>query len=171
MVPYAAWPVAPSISMVTSSVTGSIFLQWTVHQHSQDASDWELNAGYWRRLRSTAPNPSAGLAVYADRYLDSRYVNAHCLSALRAQTHKSEMGQITMSNMDQIVADVLEMKVEDVSDDISPTSATNWDSMRHIELVLALESNFGVKFSTSEIVLINSVGSARDLLRRKGAGV
>lgn len=76
-----------------------------------------------------------------------------------------------MSALHQIVADVLEMSVDEVSDETSPTTAKSWDSMKHIELVLALETNFGVKFAPSEIMLINSLGAARDLLSQKGAAI
>ncbi len=76
-----------------------------------------------------------------------------------------------MPPIEEIVAQVLGMPVEEVTDDTGPNTAKNWDSMRHIELVLTLETTFGVKFSPSEIMLISSIGSARELLQQKGAAI
>ncbi len=73
--------------------------------------------------------------------------------------------------LEQIVADVLAMPVSDISDDTSPKSTRNWDSLKHINLVLALEAGFGVKFAPSEIMAISSIADARTLLREKGAAL
>ena len=73
--------------------------------------------------------------------------------------------------LEEIVADVLSVPVNDISDDTSPKSTKNWDSLKHINLVLALETGFGVKFAPSEIMSIASIADARTLLREKGAAV
>ena len=73
-----------------------------------------------------------------------------------------------MPTLKQVVANALEIPVEEVSDETSMTTVQNWDSLRHINLVLALELEFGVKFNTSEIMLINSLEAARELLHQKG---
>lgn len=73
--------------------------------------------------------------------------------------------------LEQIVADVLAMPVSDISDDTSPKSTKSWDSLKHINLVLALEAGFGVKFAPSEIMSISSIADARTLLREKGAAL
>ncbi|MEO5350337.1 MAG: acyl carrier protein [Magnetococcus sp. YQC-3] len=52
----------------------------------------------------------------------------------------------------QIVADVLGLSVESVHNDSSPDSIHAWDSIRHMNLVLALEQEFGVEFTEQQIV-------------------
>jgi acyl carrier protein len=46
-----------------------------------------------------------------------------------------------------------------------------WDSLAHINLIVAIERRFGVKFATAEISRLKSdgsnVGTMLDLLRRK----
>lgn len=74
-----------------------------------------------------------------------------------------------MSGLETVAADVLEIPVAEVCDDTSPATVRTWDSMRHINLVLAIEQHFDVKFAPSEIMLISSLGAARELLTKKGA--
>ena len=76
-----------------------------------------------------------------------------------------------MAGLFEIVANVLEVPIEEVSDETSPKTTTKWDSLAHINIVLALETTFGVKFANSEIVLINSLGAAREILQKKGVAV
>jgi acyl carrier protein len=39
-----------------------------------------------------------------------------------------------------------------------------WDSMAHIQLVLAVESQFGIRFTPSEMAKFSTVGQLRDLI-------
>jgi acyl carrier protein len=53
-----------------------------------------------------------------------------------------------------------------MSDDDGPHSNPDWDSVVHLNLILALESEFGVRFATAEIPQLNSVGKLRARLER-----
>ena len=44
-----------------------------------------------------------------------------------------------------------------------------WDSLNHITLVMALEDEFGTKFSTREVMGWKNVGEMLDTLERKSA--
>ena len=44
-----------------------------------------------------------------------------------------------------------------------------WDSIGHIRLMLAVEHTFGVKFATSEIARLSTVGELADAVARKRA--
>ena len=50
------------------------------------------------------------------------------------------------------MARVLEVPIDRIDDDASPDTIDNWDSLRHMNLVMALEEEFGVQFSTDEII-------------------
>jgi len=71
-------------------------------------------------------------------------------------------------NIEQVFADILQEPVETITDETSPKTTTAWDSLRHIQVVMALEQAFGVSFSPPEVMTISSVGAVRDLLREKG---
>ena len=42
-----------------------------------------------------------------------------------------------------------------------------WDSLTHVNLVLAVEKAFRIRFTTSEIVALKNVGDLQDLIQRK----
>ena len=70
----------------------------------------------------------------------------------------------------QAVADVFGVDAAGVSAASSPQTIEAWDSMGHLNLVLALEQSFGVQFSPEEIAGMTSVQLVLDTLARKGAG-
>ena len=43
----------------------------------------------------------------------------------------------------------------------SPESIAGWDSANHVNLVLALEAEFGIEFETDEIAELTTVASIR----------
>lgn len=71
----------------------------------------------------------------------------------------------------EVAADVLMVPASEINDETSPKNTKAWDSLKHIELVLAYEMKFGVKFAPSEVMLIDSIGGVRSLLEQKGVAV
>ena len=68
----------------------------------------------------------------------------------------------------QVFAEVLGVPEETIANDFSPATSAVWDSLQSMNLVLALEDSYGVKFSTKEIAAMQSVGMVREVLRTKG---
>lgn len=68
----------------------------------------------------------------------------------------------------EVFADVLGISAESVGDDFSPATSPLWDSLQAMNLVIAMEDAYGVKFSTKEIAEMKSVGKVREVLRGKG---
>jgi acyl carrier protein len=61
-----------------------------------------------------------------------------------------------------VVSQVLGVSVDTLTDDSSPDSIEGWDSLKHMNLVLALEEEFGIRFSDEQIVQMLSVGSIKN---------
>lgn len=76
----------------------------------------------------------------------------------------------TIDRVRQAVSDVFGVPVAEVTAESSPQTVEAWDSMGHLNLVLALEQSFGVQFSPEEIAGMVSVRLAAETLARKGAG-
>lgn len=57
----------------------------------------------------------------------------------------------------RITADVLEVPQDRILADSSSENVENWDSVHHLNLVLALEQEFGLQFEPEEIDEMNSV--------------
>lgn len=56
----------------------------------------------------------------------------------------------------RIFADIFGVPVESIQPDSSPETIETWDSMAHLNLVLALEQEFQVQFAPEEIELLVS---------------
>ncbi len=54
----------------------------------------------------------------------------------------------------QIIASVFKIDVSTVDNDTSPDTVENWDSLNHLNLVLALEEGFDVSFTEEQTVEI-----------------
>jgi acyl carrier protein len=48
-------------------------------------------------------------------------------------------------------------ELEDVPDSISQNNCTTWDSMHHLMLVVALETEFGISFEPEDISYMSSL--------------
>jgi acyl carrier protein len=63
--------------------------------------------------------------------------------------------------------DVFDDKSILVGPDTSASDIENWDSINHINLVLAIQASFGVKFSTAELESMESVGDIVAFIKKK----
>ena len=67
----------------------------------------------------------------------------------------------------QIVSQIMNVPIDQLNDDSSPETITNWDSLKHMNLILALEEKFDVAFSDEEIVDMLTVKSIFEILSKK----
>lgn len=67
----------------------------------------------------------------------------------------------------ELAGDVFGIDHRAVSDASSPKSIPGWDSLQHVNFILALEDKFQVSFDPQEIDEIDSIGTAVRLLRTK----
>jgi acyl carrier protein len=70
--------------------------------------------------------------------------------------------------LEELFARTLREPVGAFSDDTSPATVRSWDSLRHIELVMAAEAQYGIRFETAEVVTIRTLGCMRGILQQKG---
>jgi len=52
----------------------------------------------------------------------------------------------------QIMADVFDVEQDGIKDDASPDTVSNWDSLRHMNLIESLEEEFAIEFTEDQIV-------------------
>ena len=69
------------------------------------------------------------------------------------------------------MADVLQIPVAEVTDQLAMTDLDVWDSLKHIELIASLEEQFNVQLSFDDIVAMRSVGDIKRVLSSKGVAV
>ncbi len=69
-----------------------------------------------------------------------------------------------IQNIFQNVFDNSEMKIENSS---NSSNVENWDSLNHINLVVAIQKEFRIKFDLKEIQAFKNVGEMVDLVEKK----
>jgi acyl carrier protein len=74
---------------------------------------------------------------------------------------------IQTDHLSRIFADVFEIPIEQVRPDSSPENIENWDSTRHLSLVVAMEQEFDVQFEPEEIEQLLSFELIHSLLAAK----
>lgn len=68
----------------------------------------------------------------------------------------------------QVIAKVLSVEPDALSEESNADNTANWDSLRHIEVIFAVESAFHVRFAMPEITGLRNLGDIRQLLINKG---
>jgi acyl carrier protein len=74
-------------------------------------------------------------------------------------------------NLEQLLAELLQIPVAEVTDELAMQNLEVWDSLKHMELIASLEEQFDVQLSFEEIVMMRSVGDIRRVMNSKGATV
>ncbi len=70
-----------------------------------------------------------------------------------------------------IVAAILQVAEVDVDDSLSPDNVDMWDSLNHINLLGALEQEFGVAFETENLEKSQSIPALKELLTQYGVSI
>jgi acyl carrier protein len=74
-----------------------------------------------------------------------------------------------LSRLQDIMADVFDEDDLTVTRETSAEDVEDWDSLSHIRLMVAVEREFGVKFTNAEIEHLEKVGDLIDLIKQKNA--
>ena len=69
-----------------------------------------------------------------------------------------------------VMAAVFEVPVDDITDEASPDNIASWDSLKHMNLIVALEEEFGVQFEGDEIVEMINYALIKLIISKKIEG-
>lgn len=72
--------------------------------------------------------------------------------------------------LNEIFRDVFGDEAINLDPQTTAEDIAEWDSFNHINIVVAVESRFGVKFSTVEVEALKNVGDMAALIERKRGG-
>ena len=67
----------------------------------------------------------------------------------------------------EIVSRVMGVPVDRITEESSPASMPRWDSLKHMNLLLSLEEELGVRFDDQEMVETMSVGRIVELVSNR----
>lgn len=77
------------------------------------------------------------------------------------------MGKTVFEQVRNIVSDLFLIPEEEVGPESSPDTIEMWDSMQHLNLVLAVEQTFGVQLSPADIAGMKNVGLIVELVKER----
>jgi acyl carrier protein len=77
------------------------------------------------------------------------------------------MNKPIAERVQRIMADLFSIPVGEASMEATPDTIDTWDSLNHLNLVLALEKEFGTRFTPQEVEQLLSVESISRLLDEK----
>lgn len=72
----------------------------------------------------------------------------------------------TLEQVREIASDIFGIKAEKITAQSSPQTIDNWDSMQHLNLILAIEEKFAVHFEPEDIEEMNNIGAVAALVEK-----
>ncbi len=69
--------------------------------------------------------------------------------------------------LDEVFQDVFDDDEIHVSAETTANDIEDWDSLEHINLVVAVEAAFGIKFNMNEVVSFQNVGEMVDVIEQR----
>jgi acyl carrier protein len=72
-----------------------------------------------------------------------------------------------LSRLTPIMRDIFDEETLEPTDATTSEDVAEWDSTNHVRLMVAVESEFGIRFETDEITAPENVGQLVDLIASK----
>ena len=72
----------------------------------------------------------------------------------------------TFEQVRSVASDIFGIPADKISADSSPETIENWDSMQHLNLVLAVEEKFGVQLNPEDIEQMKNIGAVAKLVEK-----
>jgi len=72
-----------------------------------------------------------------------------------------------LSKVRDTLADIVDDGALHLTEATTADEVPDWDSINHVKLLIALESDLGFRFETSEVSGLRNVGELIDLLEKK----
>lgn len=63
-----------------------------------------------------------------------------------------------------VLAQILDISSQTINDETSPATVASWDSLKQMQIMLAVEDEFGVQFTDEQIHELQSYPSIRQVL-------
>ena len=75
--------------------------------------------------------------------------------------------QTIFEKLNEIFIDVLDLDEVELTDATNANDIEEWDSLSHIQLIVAIEKSFGIKFTSLEILKWKNVGEMVNSIEEK----
>jgi acyl carrier protein len=72
-----------------------------------------------------------------------------------------------IQNLTPIFQDVLDLPDLELESDSNAQNVEGWDSLAHVNLVVAIEKHYRIRFALGELQGLKNVGEMADLIQKK----
>ena len=72
----------------------------------------------------------------------------------------------TLEQVRNIASDIFGIPADKITAESSPETIENWDSMQHLNLVLAIEEKFGVQLDPEDIEAMKNIDAVAALVEK-----
>ncbi len=96
-------------------------------------------------------------------------VQVEKLKSIISEKHAAPLAK-SEKTLDTVItnaADIFRVEIKDISALSSSSTLSGWDSLNHLALITRLEQVFNVKFSTSDIMVMNSINAILKVINKK----
>ena len=68
------------------------------------------------------------------------------------------------NSLKNIMSNLFDISVDDINDNISTENCEQWDSLQHLNLIIAIEEEFGVSLTDDDVLKIKDFKTIIDIL-------
>ena len=70
-----------------------------------------------------------------------------------------------------VLSSVFHVKSDDIHINMTKDDISTWDSLTHMDLITSLEETFSISFEIQDIIIMDTVKSIIEVLKRKGVEI
>ena len=71
------------------------------------------------------------------------------------------------NELKKIILDTLKLDEFDIKDETTAPEVPGWDSLNHVNVILAVEKHFNIRFKNLEVLRLKNVGELQKLVDTK----
>ena len=124
-------------------------------QNEQSVSNDELKVAY-EQLNNVSNETKEGLKARMNDLAND--------IVERILGYRSEVQGFDNEKVNEVFQDVFDDEEITVNDETTADDIEDWDSLEHINLIVAVENCFGIKFNMGEVTTMKNVGAMVDLI-------
>lgn len=72
-----------------------------------------------------------------------------------------------LEGVNEVFRDVFDDETIEVNENTTANDIDDWDSLEHINLIVAIEKKFGMKFTMGEVTSMKNVGEMLEIIKSR----
>ena len=72
-----------------------------------------------------------------------------------------------MNKLNKIMSEVFRMNEEELKDELTMKNVENWDSLKHMDLILSIEKGLDIQFRMDDILKMKDIKTIRKIVKDK----